>query len=533
MLKNIKLAFDYHRVKDILLLASVFVTGAAVLIIEIVAMRILSPYYGNTIYTTSSVIGTVLAALSLGYYIGGRLSDKYPRYHFFYGIIFISGLSIFFLRFLYNTILPYFSLLFSITIGSLIFSILIFFLPSFLMGTLSPFAIKLYKKDQGQERIGSQSGEVFFWSTLGSIAGSLLSGFVFIPYFGIDVIVATTGIILSIWGLCGFLLCRPKNLDNKNTGETQWNQNQKILTVVILFFLFEVLFLWFTIPQKQSEVLYEKDGIYEKVKITEGIWNARPARFLFQDKSHSAAMYLDSDELLYNYTKYYELYKLINPKATKAFLIGGGAYSIPKALLKDSPNMQVDVSEIEPELFSLAQKYFNLQENVRLANYTEDGRRFLSRNQKKYDIIVSDVYYSFFSVPIHLTTKEFFELAKSRLGPEGVFIGNFAGELKAQPPSFIFSEIKTFKNIFPNSYFFAVNSAESKNSQNIIFLGINGLKQIDFKSKAILNSNDLITQDLEQKNINISNFDLLKHKELTDDFSPIEYLVSRVVNKRY
>src|SRR3989338_4568525 len=77
-----------------LLLASVFTTGGAILVIEILAMRILSPYFGNTIFTTSSVIGTVLAALSLGYYFGGRLADKYPLHAVFYSIIFLSGLAI-------------------------------------------------------------------------------------------------------------------------------------------------------------------------------------------------------------------------------------------------------------------------------------------------------------------------------------------------------------------------------------------------------------------------------------------------------
>jgi predicted membrane-bound spermidine synthase len=80
-----------NTIKSTLLLASVFVTGFAVLIVEIIAIRILSPYYGNTIYTTSSVIGIILAALSLGYYLGGVLSDKYPKFSLFYSIIFVSG----------------------------------------------------------------------------------------------------------------------------------------------------------------------------------------------------------------------------------------------------------------------------------------------------------------------------------------------------------------------------------------------------------------------------------------------------------
>ena len=75
----------------------VFVTGACVLILEITATRVLSPYYGNTIYTVSSVIGIILAALSVGYYAGGKLADRRSTEAWFYGIILAGGLSVFLL----------------------------------------------------------------------------------------------------------------------------------------------------------------------------------------------------------------------------------------------------------------------------------------------------------------------------------------------------------------------------------------------------------------------------------------------------
>ena len=167
----------------------------------------------------------------------------------------------------------------------------------------------------------------------------------------------------------------------------------------------------------------------------------------------------------------------------------------------------------------------------RLKNYVQDGRKLLAGNDTLYDIIVGDAYYSLFSVPIHLTTKEFFTLAKNRLAPNGVFVGNFVGYLDNQGPSFIGSEIKTFKNVFENSYFFAVRSAQTSNSQNIIFMGINGPKKIDFQSPAIVKNTNPILRDLEQKNINTTGFDFSKHKELTDNYAPVEYLVSKIINR--
>lgn len=308
--------------------------------------------------------------------------------------------------------------------------------------------------------------------------------------------------------------------------------------LTIFLFLFVGFVAW-SYPGFKSNVVYEKDGLYEKIKILDGEWKGSPVRFLFQDRSYSAAMYLNYDDLVYDYTKYYKLYKLSDAKATNALVIGGGAYSMPKALLKDSPDMQVDVAEIEPELYTIAKKYFNLPDDAHLTNYIEDGRHFLKKNQKKYDIIISDVYYSLLSMPIHFTTKEFFDLAKYRLSDGGFFIGNFIGSgyfIEQKPDasqSFILSEMKTFKNIFPNSYFFAVDSLEHKTSQNIIFLGINGEKRLDFNSNIFLESNDPIISGLGQKNIDLNKFDLSKYEELTDNFSPVEYLMSKVINRWY
>ena len=96
---------------------------------------------------------------------------------------------------------------------------------------------------------------------------------------------------------------------------------------MVLLLLCELILVFVVVSDQDPKVLYDKDGVYEHIRIMDDQWD-RPARFLYQDRSYSAAMYLDSDELVYDYTKYYELYKLINPGATKALVLGGGAYSL-------------------------------------------------------------------------------------------------------------------------------------------------------------------------------------------------------------
>jgi MFS family permease len=178
----------------------VFLTGACVLIIEVLATRILASYYGNTIFTMSSVISIVLAALSVGYYFGGKIADRYPSEKVFYSIILISGISVIFLYFSVLFLLPLIGYKLSIVSGPIISAVVLFFLPSLLLGTLSPFAIKLQQKYFPEKGMGSITGEIFFWSTLGSIFGSLFTGFVLIALFGINQIVLAVAVVLIILG---------------------------------------------------------------------------------------------------------------------------------------------------------------------------------------------------------------------------------------------------------------------------------------------------------------------------------------------
>jgi len=505
-------------VKRNILLLVVFLTGAAVLVIEVVAVRILSPYYGNTIFTVSSIISIVLAALSFGYYFGGKLADKYPYHKWFYSIIFLSGVSVLVLQMLILFVLPFLGYSLSLIWGPLISAVLLFFIPGLLLGMLSPFVIKLQHLITPEKGIGSVAGGIFFWSTFGSIAGSLAAGFVLIPNFGINAIISSTGILLLLMGAVGLA--------------SSVSSKKKVLISVILPISLLILagsssgsfFM-------EENVLYQKDGVYEKLTVYDGEYDKRPTRFFMQDRSGSGAMFLDSDELVYDYTKYYSLYKIFTPKLKNALIVGGGAYSVPKAILKDNPSedISVDVSEIEPSLFELSKKFFNVQPDVRLHNFVEDGRRFLSRTDKKYDLIFSDVYYSLFSIPSHFTTREFFEIAKNGLSDDGVFIANIIGDLSRKGDSFIFPEMRTFKEVFDNSYFFAVNDPASLSAQNIIFVGYKNNKKIDFDKVISLYKDDEILSGLKDKIIDPNRFELSSYPVLTDNFAPTDYLIASVL----
>ena len=503
--------------KKYLLSFVVFLTGGAVLIIELAATRILSPYFGNTIFTVSSIISVILGALSLGYYFGGRLADRRPSLKLFFSIILFSGACVIILKLIVASILPKIGYAFSTTNGPLTLSLFLFFFPSLLLGTLSPFAAKLQEVSQPESGIGKITGGIFFWSTLGSIAGSLLTGFFLIPHFGVAEIIGATGLGLTLLGLVPLFILGFKK---KNIVDSAL----LILLILGLFFISQT-------PEISAEnnIVFQKDGVYEKITIYNNTYAEKPALFLKQDRNQSAAMFLESDELVFDYTKYYSLYKILKPDLKEALFIGGGAYSMPKALLAETTDTKIDVSEIEPSLFDLGKKYFRVPDDPRLENYLEDGRRFLHDSNKKYDLIFSDVYFSFYSVPSHFTTKEFFEIAKNKLSDDGIFLGNFIGSLSRAGDSLLFSEIKTFQTVFPNSYFFAVRSPSIAEAQNIIFLGWNSDKKIDFNDPLIKEFPNEIIKNLSAKNIDISRFELSKYKELTDNHSPTDYLTGKFI----
>lgn len=504
-----------------LLPVSVFITGACILIIEVVALRFLSPFFGNTIFTVSSVMSVVLGALSAGYYVGGKLVDRNPSLRVFFGIIFAGGLSVILVRLLGLLTLPVISSKLSLMSGPLISSLILFFLPSFLLGMLSPYAIKLQSIRFPEEGVGSVSGKIFFWSTLGSIVGSLLAGFFLIPHFGVKTIFVSTGIVL---GLLGFLPLFALESGGKSVTRLG------VIVLVLMLVSFVVFLAWQ--GQITGEGGYSKDGVYEKIDIIDGVYQRRPARLLFLDRNPSSAMFLDTHDpgdLVFEYPKYSFLYRLFRPDLKDVLVIGGGAYTIPRVLLAKIPNVKADVAEVEPSLFNLAKQYFELEDYPNLNNFVGDGRRLLRDSNKQYDLIFADAYSSFYSLPVHLVTREFFSLARQRLSKDGVFIANIVGDLTKEYPSLPFAVMKTMKSVFPQTYFFAVDSPTQTKLQNLIFIGFNGQKEVDFNHPALAQSDYLALRSLAEKMIDLKRVDLSANPLLTDDYAPVEYLAARML----
>ncbi len=504
---------------------TVFLTGAAVLIFEVAAVRMLAPYFGSSLYVLSSVLTTILAALSFGYYFGGRIADRFPTATMLYCIIGFAGVVMLFLQVLALNILPFSNSIFSITTGPLVLSLTLFFVPAFLLGIDSPFVIKLLTQTGSTDHNGALVGSIFFFSTIGSIVGSIAAGFFLIPYLGLTLTITLVSIVLVVWAITALLTLRligvhetlPKSLIS--------------LPVIIMIGVgctvyFSYLTYVYSGQNKTETVLYQTDGFYSHLKVFERTINDKTFRFLKNDVNHSSAIIPGSPTPVFTYTQLADMFTVNNPDATKYLVLGGGSYTIPRTIHHLYPEMHIDVSEIEPGLFPIAHKYFELPETPLITNYEQDARVFLQSTTTQYDVIFSDVMNSGLFIPPHVATVEFFETFKSRLAPDGIAILNYIGALDTSSMSLTGSMINTIATVFPNYELLALRGVDYVGTQNMLFILRHDNQPITIPEKEIIDYfNNNTAKFAPSLIVNKANLQLNNQTLFTDNKSNIEPLI--------
>lgn len=508
-----------------ILLATVFTTGAAVLIFEVAAVRALSPFFGTSIYVVSSVLTVILAALSLGYYFGGRLADRRPDVRILYFVIVSSG---FMMNILYLLSMGFFPLggaVLPVTYGPLILALCFFFIPAFMLGIDSPFVIKLLTKTGDDAHNGALVGSTFFWSTLGSIAGSLLSGFVLIPFLGLNVTFVGTAIVLSLWGCCSFLLLRP--YASKQTSYPAPSIGLLLLITVMSVWIGATTLKSAEPKLANGQVIYHTDGYYSQIQVHEHVLSSyNTTRVLVREINKSSAIKLGSTEFLFQYPEYSRVYRSLLDSTKNYLVIGGGAYTIPRTLLAEDEELQIDVVEIEPGLFDLAQQYFELQDSDRLNNFSMDARYYMRTSDKKYDSIFIDVYQSGHFIPPHLTTQEFFRDVADHMTEEGVLVMNLIGETDNPERNITGSVIKTTNSIFPEvSVYLASNTSEGR--RNLVVVARKAGHTTELPPDFMVDLKMGLAVPAIERLIPLSRFYLPAQQVLTDDLAPVEFLVAK------
>jgi spermidine synthase len=450
----------------------VFLTGAAVLIFEVAAVRMLAPYFGSSLYVLSSVLTTILAALSLGYYLGGRIADRLPHPTILYIIIASSGLLMLLLLVLSQYILPGANNIFSITTGPLILSLTLFFIPAFLLGIDSPFVITLLTQNELGRNNGSVVGSTFFFSTVGSIVGSIASGFILIPHLGLTTTITLVSISLIVWALAALLIL--KYLDSSTPEPLLFGKKIPLALIYIISLTALIYLSFLTLTSKVSPqnlvTLYQKDGFYSNIHIFETQRGDTTYRFLKNDVNSSSAIIPGSTEPVFMYTQLADIFVENKVNAMNYLVLGGGSYTIPRFINAAYPGITIDVAEVEPGLFALAQQYYELPVTNNIRNHVGDARVFLQSTTTKYDVIFSDVMNSGLFIPPHLSTIEFFSDLKNSLAPSGIAIINFVGSLDMSQKSLTGSMLKTIAHVFPNHTLLALKGPNYSDTQNMLFV---------------------------------------------------------------
>lgn len=446
------------KVNNYLLEITTFIAGGLGMIIELVASRILSPYLGSSNIIWTCIIGMMLAFMSLGYFVGGIVSDKHPKRNILSLFILNSAIftSLIPLMELY-IIEPLSKTQLDLRLIAIIASTLTFGLPSLFLATVSPFAVKLKEKDLN--KIGSVSGKMSAFSTAGSILGTFLAGFLLIPKVGVKNIILLIVVILCIFSFITF--------ENKNL--IYILKSTFITAILILIVLFgKTQFI-----KKHKEIIVDTDSQYSRIWIKKLKTKSGKEYHTLEVDLGIESVSTGSKELSGDYLKYYDLFDYYISDAKNILMIGGAAYTYPTYFLDKFDEKQIDVVEIDSKMTELAEKYFNLDKNnERLNIYHKDGRRYLNSTNNKYDCILIDAFKGL-NAPFQLTTVEALESAKKDLNDNGIVITNIVSSFEGDKSKFIKCEYETYKKVFKNVKIFQVQKGlfNSDEIQNIILIG--------------------------------------------------------------
>jgi spermidine synthase len=438
---------------------AVFTSGAVLLGLEITASRVLAPFFGNSLFVWGALIGVVLAGLSLGYWAGGALADRLPAPQLLLGVMALGGLLVLAIPFVDDPVLE------AVVswdpgprLNPLLSAIALFGLPSIVFAGVTPIAVRLLTRSLAS--VGRTAGRLFAISTGGSIAGTFATAFFLIPEFGTNQLLAQAAAAMFVAiGLVAVVERMPVALVAAVLAAAGAGAASVALAPETGGTLSGAAARnWSPLYRLRGEeaapvdhaaegykVVFSEDTQYHRLAVVDD----EGSRFLRFDNSFQSGMDLDRPFATeFEYTDYFDLGLAYNPRARDVLFIGLGGGSAPKRLWRDFPQLRIQVVELDPVVADVSYRYFHLPRSPRLRVAVEDGRRFLARTERRWDVIAIDAYFSD-AIPFHLTTHEFLELARSRLKPGGVLLSNVIGAIRGSSSQLFRSFYRTYRSVFP------------------------------------------------------------------------------------
>jgi predicted membrane-bound spermidine synthase len=413
------------------LYATAGITGAAILIVEILGAKMLAPFVGTSHFVWTAQIAVTLVSLAIGYYFGGWLVDQSPKLSRLYICIAVAAIYLAFTILIVEHV-AYSFLSMNLAMGALFSSAVLFFVPLTLLAAVGPFLIRVLAISFNT--IGTQIGRLSAISTLGSVIGTVLIGYVLLPYLPNSVTMyATAGVLLLlaaiyffVWHrrdlpLLGFLAVIALGLGGLGVNR---DLNQKWGNVQELY-------------RDNSDF-----GMLQVIQLPDG-----RRRFYLNDFLVQNTYDIETKQSVSLFT--YMLRYLATGYTTNlqdVLCIGLGVGIVPTELTERGVN--VDVVEINPDVVPLAERFFNFDSQKSHVTIG-DGRYFVNKSAKLYDAVVLDAFLGD-SSPSHLMSREAFANMKRVLKPEGVLVINSFGDLTPGKDFFASSLYKTLSAVFPS-----------------------------------------------------------------------------------
>jgi spermidine synthase len=404
------------RLERIALRTAVFAAGALLMALEVAAFRIIGKTFGTALRETTTVIAVFLAAMSAGYWAGGRVADRRPLPATLVATLVFAAASL--------LAVPWIDAAFSPRIASsglalathaFVATSILFAIPAFLLAATSPIAIRLFATSTGES--GSTAGSISAISTAGSIAGSLITAF-----FLIDWLASITRTVLFV-ALGTALTAVLVVLAGRGPLRRGW------ITVAaaaigavcaVVYFRSTSLDRVLASPVPGTRMLYVGDSPYHRLTVRDrGVYR----ELYFNIAKQSRMRVADPSGPGLSYTAAFHIAPLMRPAIRRVLMIGLGGGTSVKQYLRDYPDVTIDAVEVDPLVVTVAKRWFAVPESDRLHIHIADGRTFLKRSSERWDLIIVDAYTTNRygdTIPAHLTTREFFGEVRGHLAAAGV-----------------------------------------------------------------------------------------------------------------
>ena len=497
-----------------LLLPLVFISGMASLAVEFGAARLLAPYFGTSLYVWGALIGLILIYLSAGYVIGGRLADRYPREEVLYQITAWAGLWIGVIPLVSYPILllsqqGFKELSVGLVAGTLFAVVILFAAPVILLGCVSPFAIRLLLRDV--ETGGNTAGRVYALSTAGSILGTFLPVFWFIPSYGTRPTLEGFGLVLVAVSVAGL-----------------WPWPRRRFYAA---FAAAVIIAWIFLPSgikppQVGQLVYEKESAYHYIQV---VRDGTKTELILNEGEAIHSIYDTQSLLTGGPWDYMVIANAFHPAQAEesqpkdiAILGLAGGTAARQYTSAYGTGVQITGVEIDPDILDAAHRYFHLDEpNVHPV--VADARYWLDTQAARYDVVVMDAYRQPY-IPFHLTTREFFSEVRAHLRPGGVAVVN-AGRT-ATDYRLVEAIASTMSAVYTNVFLVDVPAFN-----NTLVYGTTEPVTLDDVEHNLSLVGEPLAQDVARSVLNEGRLRTSPYhgQVFTDDLAPVERLIDEII----